>query len=52
MRMNKRFTIGLLGVSMSIACWPWIPIYTSHPIKGRKLYRPLILIWLLKIPFR
>jgi len=32
--------------------WPWIPIYVSHPIKGRILYDPIILIWPLKIPFR
>ena len=32
--------------------WPWMPIYISHPIKGRKLYDPLLLMWPPKIPFR
>jgi|GEM_PF-7111845 len=32
--------------------WTWMPIYISHPIKGRRLYDPQILMWPLKIPFR
>ena len=32
--------------------WPWIPIYTSHPIKGRRLLPTLKLVGPPKVPFR